>query len=210
MERKKEIIVNDSFQNRLGKLVSNFSTLVDDTKLQGLMDVHSEILRINGYTTFDKYNLEDLLDAYNHYHKIDSELNRYVYELLVHAREVTLKASIFKREMAMEEFRKNNNPNLPSRMHCLYELNEKSIEYWINSLRDGDLELFRIEAVEEPFKTCEQLIPYETLNYKDFYDASYSYWNPSPNQLRDDRCEYLIKGKVKILEKVNEYKINKY
>lgn len=205
-KEKKEIRIDDSFQNRLGKLVNNFSTVNNSTNLSELENIHNNVLISNGYSSQDKFNLEDLIDAFNYMYTVNPSLKKYAYELLKEARETILKASVFKREMAMEQFRKDNNIELPSRMHCLYALDEDSLDYWKNNLRDGDLELFRIDAMDVVFKTSEQFIPMEQLDYKTFYDASYSYWNPNLSKVKSSSCEYLIKGKVKILEKLDEFK----
>ena len=200
---KKEIVVTDKFNNRLANRIKNFSTISSREGLEELVDTHSTILNLNGYYSFDQYNLDELIDCYLNAKEYNPKLNKYVLELLKKSREIISNSSLFKREMAMEEYRKNNNPNLPSRMHCIYALDEKEIPIWSKKLTDGDLEVFRIETLEEPFKTSEQLIPVEHLCYKDFYDASHNYWNPHKV---DGDYEYLIKGKVKVLEKVDEIK----
>ena len=200
---RKEIVVTDKFNNRLAKKINNFSTATDETRIEELYNIHNLVLNANGYYCFDKTNLDDLIDCYLHMKDFNPELNKYVLELLRKSREIISNASMFKREMAMEEYRKDHNPSLPSRMHCIYALEEKDIPIWSQKLVDGDLEVFRIETLEEPFKTSEQLIPVEHLSYKDYYDASYNYWNPHK---ADINCEYLVKGKVKVKEKVDEIK----
>lgn len=106
----------------------------------------------------------------------------------------------------MEDFRKKNKPELPSRIHCIYATTENGLEYWTNTLRDNDLDIFKIETAEEPFRTDEQLIPDESFSYEEMYNNSFKYWNPKAKNISEETAEYLIKGRIKILEKVDEIK----
>lgn len=205
-KEKKEIRIDESFENRLAKRVNNFSTTNVEDTLSGLLNLHSILIADMGYTPASEYNLCDLLNTFIYMRDRYPDLNKYKMELLKQSQDIIHTASMFKREMAMEQYRKDCFPNRPSRMHCLYALDEKDLDFWKYSLHDGDLELFRIDVLDQVFKTSEQFIPAEKLNYKDFYDASYSYWNPKQKKLDNEKCEYLIKGKVKILEKVDEFK----
>lgn len=126
--------------------------------------------------------------------------------ILKELRDLAFQSALFKREMAMENFRCNNNIKAPSRLHCVYATDEDGIRHWNQILNDGDIEVFRIETIEEPFKTSEIFIPDESGNYEEMYKNSYRYWNPKLKNIDEDRNEYLVKGKIKILEKVDEFK----
>ena len=122
--------------------------------------------------------------------------------ILQEVKQMVFQASVFKRELALENFRKYFAQSLPSRLDCLYVTTEQSVNYWRNQLLDGDLDVFRIATMDEPFKTKEKFIPNESLNYEEMYNSSLKYWKPKLK----NASEYLIQGKVKILEKVEEIK----
>ena len=49
---------------------------------------------------------------------------------------------MFKRETALENYRKNNFNFLPSRLHSIYLTDEKGVSYWIDALDAKDYDLF--------------------------------------------------------------------
>ena len=110
------------------------------------------------------------------------------------------------REMAMEEYRKENCINLPSRLHSLYACSEEGIDFWATQIRDNDVDIYRIDVFDEPFLSNEALLPAEELCYGDKVKASYKYFKPNKKDLNPITNEYLVQGKVKVLEKVKEIK----
>lgn len=158
----------------------------------------------SGYQTYSKMPLYLILDVIlDPSNRIDPKLQRV---LLEEARRIAFTASILKREAAMEEFRKTHKPELPSRMHCVYATTESGIEYWKNLITDNDLDVLRIETLDEPFKTSEIFIPSEDSTYEEMVTNSFRYWNPKFKNIPEESSEYLIQGKIKILEKVDEIK----
>lgn len=123
-------------------------------------------------------------------------------ELLKRGYQVSFNANEFKRETAMENFRLANCPNLPSRLHCVYLTDEKGVEAWSRKFGNADLTLYRVEAEGNIFKTNEQLIPDEELSYEKVYNKSFKYWIPKFDKAPDYTNEYLVQGKIKILEKI--------
>lgn len=125
-------------------------------------------------------------------------------EIIKYSYEISYYASVFKRETALENYRKDKQYKHPSRLHSLYLTDEKGIESWIQKIgADGkDIELFRVEAEGNIFKTSEIFIPDETLPYEDAYQNSYYYWNPNFKKAPEDCNEYLVQGKVKVLERI--------
>ena len=202
-----EIIINNDFTNRLGSFVNNFNDCTNNKKLDNLIIRLKELLNQSGYKTFDKMPLILLLDYMLEYpNTIDRETKKII---LNETRELVYNTFIIKRELAMESFRKDNNANLPSRLHCLYATNEKGIDYWAHTLMAGDIndiDVYRIETLEEPFKTNEIFIPNDSFNFQEVYKNSYEYWNPNFKDVNEETSEYLVTGKVKILEKVAEIK----
>ena len=133
------------------------------------------------------------------------------YELLLllgKAHDIIYYSNMFKRETAMDNFRKDNCNKLPSRLHSIYLTDEKSLDNWIDKLtRNGeDFDLFRVEALGNIFKTSEELIPIEVNSYEQVYNDSYNYWHPNFKKVDDKSNEYLVQGKVKVLEKINHTK----
>ena len=63
----------------------------------------------------------------------------------------------------MEEYRRNNCPELPSRLHSLFACSEEGIDYWQPKIVSHEAQIFRIDTYEEPFVSNETLLPYESL-----------------------------------------------
>ena len=106
----------------------------------------------------------------------------------------------------MEQYRQDKHNNLPSRLHCIYATDEKGLNHWRRQITDGDITIYRIEPMEEPFKTSEIFIPNEENSFEGMYNNSFHYWNPNFKKIPTNQSEYLVNGKVKILEKVMEFK----
>jgi hypothetical protein len=200
---KREFVVDEQYKNRLYWLCHDFTTTTPSCKFPNLVNHINLIYEINGYAPLDEFvSVDDLLSCH-----LNSGIgNDQLKELLMLAQETIYSARIFKREMALEEFRKNNVPSLPSRMHSLYVTTEEGITYWENVLLDNDLDVYRLDLEEEPFATNEQLLPDEGLSYSDTYKESKKYWCPELHDSIKYCNEYLAQGRVRILEKVAEIK----
>ena len=203
-KEKKEIIINNNFTNRLGDKINNFNDCTNNRNLEDIANYLNDILATIGYQTYSKMPLHLILDhMLNNQSKIDKKTQMIILNEL---KTLAFHSSVFKRELAMENFRKDNNSSLPSRLHCLYATTENGIEFWKKRIIDDDIDIYRIEVLEEPFKTSEIFIPDESFNYQELYKNSYGYWNPKLKNIPEETSEYLVKGKVKILEKVDEIK----
>ena len=207
-KEKREIGIDKNFTNRLGVKVNNFNDCTDNNDLRFITNEINTFFRQNGYESFSKVPLylvfEHLIDKMEkEKRKINPELQLAIFKEL---RNMTFQAALVKRELALENFRKDNKPELPSRLHCLYATNEFGINYWKNNITDGDLEVFRIDTLNEPFVTSEMFIPDEDSNYEQMYNGAFRYWNPKLKNASENTFEYLIQGRVKILEKVDEIK----
>lgn len=203
-KEKKELNITPDFTNRLGKKVKNFNDCTTRPELNYISNYLNIIFGQNGYQTFSRMPLyliiDTILDPNN---KIDPKTQRVILE---EARRIAFTASILKREAAMEEYRQLHKAELPSRMHCVYATTENGIEYWSNLITDNDVDILRIETLEEPFKTSELFIPTEDSTYEEMFSNSFRYWNPKFKNIPEETSEYLIKGKIKVLEKVGEIK----
>lgn len=201
-KEKKEIIINDNFINRLGKRCNEFNDCINNDQFSQICNNINNMLSYYGYETFTNMPLHLVID-----YLLNNNVDRTaMIKILQEVKKLSYNSSIFKREMAMEQFRKDNNNSLPSRLHCIYATDEKGIDTWKNKLVDGDMDLYRIDVIDEPFKTSELFIPCESCSFEDIYKYSYNYWNPKFKNINASANEYLVKGKIKILEKVAEYK----
>lgn len=199
-KEKKEIIIDNTFVNRLGKKINNFNDCTDNKSLKDVTDTLNFLVECSGYSKFSKMPLYLILDFL-----LDNELDSNMQKIILsEVKNMAFQAAIFKRETALEQFRKDNKPELPSRQHCIYATNESGVKYWEDRLTDSDIEVFRIDALDNVFKTSEIFIPDESNNYEEMYNNSFRYWNPKFKNISDESSEYLVKGKVKILEKVSE------
>ena len=70
-----------------------------------------------------------------------------------------------------------------------------------NSVLFGVLGLLLIYTIN-PFISNEVLLPSEALSYGDKINASYKYFHPKEKDLNPLTNEYLVQGKVKVLERV--------
>lgn len=145
---------------------------------------------LNYYELLEKYAQTGIPDA------------KTLMTLLSMAHDISFASNEFKRETAMENYRLNYNKNLPSRLHSIYLTDEDGIDAWMKKFGNSKLTLYRVEAEGNIFKTNEQLIPDERDPYKSFYDEAYNYWNPNFKVVPKDSNEYLVQGKVKILETI--------
>lgn len=177
----KVIEVSEDFKSATFKRFQNFTTAipVDGGGALNFYDVIYAALSIN---QINKKELENLL--------------KWSYK-------VTYAANEFKRESALENYRLANTPALPSRLHSIYLTDEKGIIAWKDKFGTTDLSLYRVEAEGNIFKTNEQLLPMETLPYKDVYDSAYNYWHPNFRKVPEDSNEYLVQGKIRVLEKID-------
>lgn len=188
------IDVPKNFKSSTYKRVMSFNTRVSEN--------------INFHELFfsEDYNpaffLQELADKVCNDEKItmdDLEKIRKIFQIALN---ISANSNELKREFAMEKYRIDNGIMLPSRLHSIYLCDEKGLKYWNNAFGFATTELYRVEATGEIFKTNEQLIPYEQLDYKTCYEASYDYWHPNFKKVSDYTNEYLLQGKIKILEKI--------
>lgn len=173
------ITVNDNFKNTMYERYKNFNTSIP-IEDGGRINLHDLII-------FLKQN------------QIADELIR---DLIEYSYNISFYASMFKRETALENYRICKHNNLPSRLHSIYLTDELGIDSWIQKLGRDNLELYRVEAEGNIFKTSEFFIPNETLSYEDTYNQSFYYWNPNFKKAPIDSNEYLIQGNIKVLEKI--------
>lgn len=123
-------------------------------------------------------------------------------QLLLHSYSIAFNATTFKRENAIDNYRKDNGIIHPGRLNCVYLTDEKGVDYWLTRLGNQNLEIFRVEATGNIFKTNEYFIPDERLSYEKVYEEAYKYWHPNLKKAPENTNEYLTQGKIKVLERI--------
>jgi len=178
---KAVIKVNSNFKNTMYERYQNFSASisVDDGGRINLCDLI--LLMKQSGRSIPEEMLNDLID--------------YSYS-------VSFNASVFKRESALENYRLSKNYSHPSRLHSVYLTDEAGIDSWIGKLGNQKLELFRVEAEGNIFKTSEYFIPDETSTYEETFNKAFNYWNPNFKNVPKDANEYLVQGNIKVLERI--------
>ena len=107
-KEKKEIIINNDFTNRLGDKINNFNDCTNNRNLEDIANYLNDILATIGYQTYSKMPLHLILDhMLNNQSKIDKKTQMIILNEL---KTLAFHSSVFKRELAMENFRKDNKP----------------------------------------------------------------------------------------------------
>ena len=200
-ENKEFVVDKNKFNNRIYNRVYNMTPNVDVNRYREIMNVLNYYRNLSGFRTFDNnINLGEIIEFIQDNGVSPQDIRN----ILEDAKKIALAEGINLREMAMEEYRKENCSNLPSRMHSLFACTEEGINFWANQITDNGIELYRIDVFDEPFVSNERLLPSEELNYGDKIKASYKYFHPNKKDLSPMSDEYLVQGKVRILEKLDE------
>lgn len=202
----KEFIVNDKvYNNRLYEKVYNTCFIVSRDRYPEIFRIIDNINEQMGFAPLENYaSLSDILPLINKYNSVE-----YKVKALEDSNNMLYLADFAKREKALEDYRKDHEIDKPSRLHSLFACSEEGMNYWINCFQEGDLDVYRIDTFKEPFQSNEQLLPTTLMTYKESYDASKRYFNPRQKDLNGVTDEYLVQGKVKLLEKVYEVRRTK-
>ena len=209
-------IDKNTYNNRIYTRVNNLTPTVDVDRYPELVNYLNELVLRAGMSPYEtKINIGELIDLFLGLYisekdntKLDNNLpegaNIDLVKILKDASRATLEESTIIREIAMEEYRKENCVSLPSRMHSLFACDEEGLDYWGKFVFDVDknTQVFRIEAMNEPFVSNESLLPAEVLSYGDKIKESYKYFHPKAKDLNPRTNEYLVQGKIKIKERL--------
>lgn len=180
-----EIIVDDNFNSYCSSIIDKFSTSVKCK---------------NGI-----FSLEKIIDEYIENIGIDNVNVKTIEKLLKISRAIITNANIYSRESMLEQYRKDNNPGLPSRLHSIWLADNKSLDFWKKQFNiTKELVLYKVSVTGNLFKSSDSFIPDDLLTTKEMYDVSYNYWNPAFKEEDLCKAEYLFQGKVKVLKKINK------
>ena len=185
--------INDNYNSIMNQRHQNFSQLVN------VFEGGSQ-----EYINFS-FILADYMRRINNLSVIKNDDIIELKRLLEIGYQMTYNADLFRREEALENYRKDNLSHLPSRLHSMFLCDNDGIEYWQDVISQNDkieTETYRVLASGDIFKTNEQLLPSEILTYQETYQQAFKYWNPKFKNLPNYTNEYLIRGKIKVLEKI--------
>lgn len=180
-----EFVVDDNFNSFCGSIVDKFTTVV---KCE------------NGI-----FSLEKIIDEYLDDIGIENVDLNTITNLLKASSDIITKADMYNRELMLEKYRLENNPNLPSRLHSIWLADKESLNFWEGQLNGKrKLKLYRVSVTGNLFKSSDSFIPDDELTAKEMYEASSTYWKPIFKEEDLYKAEYLFQGKVKVLEKINK------
>ena len=171
--------------------------IIDDNYNTDLLDVLNEFDTAVNTSDGDRVTFSQIIRNYLDEDAPTDVLKKMLEECILIIRNTNL----FTGEKALEEVRKKEFNNYPSRKHCLFLVDESDIKYWYSELKENKLELFKVSVNGEIFKFNAECLPDRDLTYKENINKSKKYWK-SENKY-SNKNEYLFQGKVKILEKIN-------
>lgn len=104
------------------------------------------------------------------------------------------------RELALEDVRKNNYPNYPSRLSCLYvtKTKEEAIN-WSKILKRNKKEckqILKLELTGDIFCFDGNLMKRQNVSFQKYLDNAKVYWN----SIDSNNSEILFYGEAKVIE----------
>lgn len=164
----------------------------------------SSILRVFGTDVATTSNKRQSFDKIIKHYLEDMNPDReMLIRLLNESRRIIKDTNTYKREFALEEYRKIHCPHLPSRKHSIWVADEKQMEFWKTQFKDSKLELFQISLTGTLFKSSDEFIPDDELTMEESMLAAERYWNPVfTSEEEENKAEFLFQGQVKILQKI--------
>lgn len=192
-----ELIIDGNYNNNLYNMVVNAKYMVP------AIDFKDLIVKMNIDVVENQVNLYDIVNEVSKYGTKEEKekLLKYLHDVKDYSR-------VAQRELALEEYRKKYANDKPSRLHSLYAYkdNVEGYYYWLTNLSYTKADIYLIDVLDIPFKTNAGLLPIETLRSQDLNADCAVYFNPESSNkfIMPETTEYLIQGKVKILEKVEE------
>jgi hypothetical protein len=200
--------------------IRKFSNIEDDYNVGQVLEFNRD--KLNSF----KYDQKDYSGSYyagkitigdkvcNHYKDIASLLK---YEELKNKSEAEIKeilsiintfhytACLEKREMILEEIRRESYIDKPSRYHCMWLTDEECIASWIKLLKaqPGKYSINEMELDGDIFVSTDELLPGMYHKTEDMYEEAKHYWNPKKEDLTNSKSrEYLFEGIAKVKRKI--------
>lgn len=173
-----------------------------DTTSNYVSDIWNNGLNFNVKAQFNSdeyFSFPVIIDAF-----LEKEHSSETYtEMLKEASRLLKCYSFLERELVLEEVRKKYYKRLPSRTSSIYLCDSNQIEYWKEKLtnQNGTPDLFRVEVNGKIFKSSADLLPKNGESFLTMVEQAKKYWEANLNNIDDKTSEYLLSGKIKILEK---------
>lgn len=110
-----ELIVDRTFQTNYANIINQFSTrvLCNDGKYCSFDSVMNSYLDQEGFANLDSSLVEEMLKTSIH---------------------IIRGMNIYNREVALERYRLENCPSLPSRLHSIWLTNQEGLSFWKDAL----------------------------------------------------------------------------
>ena len=108
------------------------------------------------------------------------------------------------RELILEEVRRSNFNDRPSRYSCMWLTDLESLPYWEKEIvSDNGIKIFEVDVDGNLFVSTDTLLPYGYKKKEHIYEEAFKYWNPKEEDLKDAKDkEYLFEGRVKVLKRI--------
>ena len=109
---------------------------------------------------------------------------------------------IFRREIALEEIRKEKYPGIISRFHCVWLCDDTTLPYWIGQIPG---KIYRVSATGIIFESSDNfLCGEEEREYDEIKKDCYKYWEaPFKTDMDYLTKEILFQEKIKVLERTD-------
>ena len=124
-----EIFINEKmFNNRLYDRAMSLDISLMSMDYQNIIKDLDKSIKVG-----EKIHAPFLLAIINEYGTPEEKM-----QILIDMQRKLHNIQIAKRELSMEQYRKDNDIDKPSRMHSLFACKEDSVEYWKSLIIDGD------------------------------------------------------------------------
>lgn len=108
--------------------------------------------------------------------------------------------AIFIRELVYEEVRTLLFSDLPSRRHCIWLCDEKSLQFWSNTFANEGT-IYKVRATGNLHECYAGALDDDNINYNILFQKATAYWRGecigSPLEK-----EYILEGEVEIIQKM--------
>ena len=222
-----EFIVDDNWESHLCRFTNQSSIVVKTFSDEGieLSTSFDKILKrylvnrdknairniilneVFEHLTNGQINADQITDLTQSIIKKITELEDNYIAMLEKSASLLEETSVAMREVKLEEYRRKNHPELPSRLHSIWFTDPSCLKFWEEDLHKnnnkGNLTLYKLQVNGNVFKSRSFYLPRTYFTEKQMYDQAKFYWEPQMDSNMDYYdVEYLFQGKVKILEKV--------
>ena len=119
--------------------------------------------------------------------------------LLTKSRCILKEMGIYLRETIYEEVRQEKFAHLPSRKHCIWMCDEKSLDYWISRLRH-DSQVFEVLFTGNIHRGSDEYLEADILPIKVLREKALKYWEGNIGISNND--EVIGEGSVEIIRQL--------